>query len=93
MFCSSPIQISKQLSQPVNRKTRHPQNSADWSSVMVEYVLHLGVIQLNPGLNSTWSHQSTSNCCSLWQNSLLTIQIKKNRLVKKKPDDLGHFWA
>jgi hypothetical protein len=32
MFCSSPAQISKQLSRPVIRRTMHPQNSRDWFS-------------------------------------------------------------
>ena len=40
------IQISKQLSRPVNRRTMIRQHSAEWSSVRCWIWLHLGLIQL-----------------------------------------------
>jgi hypothetical protein len=66
----SSIQSSKQLSRLVNRKTRQPQNSPDWSSVKVRYVVYLDLIRLNPGLDSSYDQQQKVIYYPLGQKSI-----------------------
>jgi hypothetical protein len=41
-------------------------NFAQFLIAKVEYVLHLGVIQLNPGLRNTWMHQIEVMVVYVW---------------------------